>query len=542
MVEASDAAVGGGKEQAGQEGQATRSSADDGLRFTGRFAGGLIDDLKRRLPVYADDFRQGFHTKVLGSTLFLYFACLANAIAFGALTGFLTEGQIGTTEMMIATAIGGIAFALLSGQPLTILGGTGPIVIFTALLYQTSISLGIEFLPLYSWVGIWSGVLLIVLAVTDASSLMRLFTRFTDEIFAALIAVIFIVEAVTDISMGFNDPDTPYDEALLGLVLALGTFVLARTLQWFRNSAYLRWWMRDFLADFGPAIAITVMTIVAILMHEVPRNHAQVPETFGTTTGRPWLVNMFAVPTWIWVAAIVPAVLAVVLLFLDQNITTRLVNAKHHKLRKGSGYHLDLLVVGLIVLIGSLFGLPWIVAATVHSLNHVRSLASHHVVEKDGETREEIESVRENRVSPLLVHALIGISLLFLPLVSKIPMSVLFGLFLFMGFATLAGNELFERVRLWAMDPRLYPKSHHFIGKVPMKVIHKFTAIQVACLAALWILKSSPLGLLFPVLIAMLVPIRRSLPRFFDREHLHALDEEEDAAVFEDTGGGRLGP
>ena len=523
-------------------GASKAKSADDGLRWTGRFAGGLIDDLARRLPHYADDFRQGFHSKVFGSTLFLYFACLANAIAFGALTGFLTDGQIGTTEMMIATALGGIAFALLSGQPLTILGGTGPIVIFTALLYTTTQDLGLEFLPVYTWVGVWSGILLILLAITDASALMRFFTRFTDEIFAALIAVIFIVEAVTDISAGFTDPDTPYDAALLGLVLAIGTFVVARTLQWFRNSPYLRWWVRDFLADFGPAISIVAMTIVAILMNEVPRNHADVPETFGTTTGRPWLVDMFAAPTWIIFAAIVPAVLAVVLLFLDQNITTRLVNAKHHKLKKGSGYHQDLLVVGLIVLVGSLFGLPWIVAATVHSLNHVRSLATHRVVDTGGQVREEIVSVRENRVSPLLVHILIGASLLFLPLVAQIPMSVLFGLFLFMGFATLAGNEFFERVRMWAMDPRLYPTSHNFMGKVPIRVIHAFTAIQVACLAALWFLKSSPLGLLFPILIAMLVPIRRALPRFFEREHLQALDEEEDAEVFEETGGGRLGP
>lgn len=252
------------------------ASGDEGLQRTGRFAGGLIDDLKRRLPFYTDDFKQGFHSKVLGSTLFLYFACLANAIAFGALTGFLTEVQIGTTEMMIATAVGGIVFALFAGQPLTILGGTGPIVIFTA-----------------------------------------------------LIAVIFIVEAITDISLGFNDPNTPYDAALLGLVLALGTFILARMLQGFRNSSYLRWWMRDFLADFGPAIAIVTMTIVAILMHEVPRNHAQVPEAFGTTTGRPWFVDMFSVPTWIWFAAIVPAVLAVAMLVPIRRALPRFFDREH---------------------------------------------------------------------------------------------------------------------------------------------------------------------------------------------------------------------
>ena len=136
----------------------------------------------------------------------------------------------------------------------------------------------------------------------------------------------------------------------------------------------------------------------------------------------------------------------------------------------------------------------------------------------------------------------IGVSMLFLPIVSQIPMSVLFGLFLFMGFATLGGNEFFERVRLWAMDPKLYPQSHHFMNKVPNKTIHAFTFIQLLCLVALWVLKSSKLGLLFPVLIAMLVPIRRSLPRFFSKEHLHALDAEEEAEVLEETGGGRLGP
>ena len=36
--------------------------------------------------------------------------------------------------MIVATAVGGVAFALFGGQPLTILGGTGPIVIFTGLL------------------------------------------------------------------------------------------------------------------------------------------------------------------------------------------------------------------------------------------------------------------------------------------------------------------------------------------------------------------------------------------------------------------------
>ena len=181
------------------------------------------------------------------------------------------------------------------------------------------------------------------------------------------------------------------------------------------------------------------------------------------------------------------------------------------------------------------------VAATVHALNHVRSLADHEVTEVDGQRVEKIISVRENRVSALSIHILIGASLLFLPLVKTIPMSVLFGLFLYMGITTLAGNEFFERVKIWAMDPELYPTTHPFMGKVPIPVIKAYTAVQVVCLAALWILKSSALGLLFPILIGLLVPIRNSLTRFFSEEHLAALDGEEEAEIREDAGGGGLG-
>lgn len=506
----------------------------DGLDRTGRLFGGLIGDLRRRLPHYGSDLRAGFHPKVLASTLFLFFACLANAIAFGGLTEVMTGGNIGTVEMIVATAGCGVVYAIASGQPLTLLGGTGPIVIFTALLYQACTQLGLPFLPTYAWVGLWAGFFLVVLAITDGSALMRFFTRFTDEIFAGLIAVIFVVEAVKDVAGGFRSPEVARDSALLGLVLALGTYAVASGLKSFRRSRYLRSFVRELLADFGPAIAIIAMTLFSRLLPDIVQRAPRVPVTVTTTLSRPWLVDLTSVPLWVCFAAAGPALLATVLLFLDQNITTRLVNAPGHRLTKGAGYHLDLLVVGLLVAACSLGGLPWLVAATVHSLNHVRSLADSELVEG----RERIRSVRENRVSALAVHLLIGATLFALPLIRLIPLSVLFGLFLYMGFASLGGNQLFERVSLWFTDPNLFPATH-YTRKVPRRLISAFTLVQVAALAALWVLKSSKLGLLFPLLIALLVPLRSFIGRFFREEHLAALDadhepedpEEEDAAT-----------
>ena len=43
-------------------------------------------------------------------------------------------------------------------------------------------------------------------------------------------------------------------------------------------------------------------------------------------------------------------------------------------LQKGCGYHLDLLIVAVLIVLCSLLGLPWFVAATVLSINHVLSL------------------------------------------------------------------------------------------------------------------------------------------------------------------------
>lgn len=498
----------------------------EGLEWTGKPFGGIRQDIKRRLPHYVSDFKDGFSSKVAGTTIFMFFAALANAIAFGALTGQMTGNQIGISEMILVTAIGGIIFALFSGQPLTILGGTGPIVIFTGLLYQACIQLDIAFLPTYAWVGLWSGVFLLILAFTDASALMRYFTRFTDEIFAALISVIFIVEAVSEVRNSFDGEDFSNSTSLLTLILALGTFMISRWLKSITKSPFLRRTLREFVSDFGPSVAIIAMTFVAVSFPDITLTRPLVPDSLGTTSGRSWLIDILGIPVWVMFASAGPALLAVILLFLDQNITTRLVNAAQNKLKKGPGYHLDLAVVGLVVLVGSIFALPWIVAATVHSLNHVKSLADVKITDTENGKIEEIVSVAENRISGLTVHVLIFLSLFALGYVELIPMPVLFGLFLYMGVASLNGNQFFERMTLWVKDPKLYP-STHYLNVVPNAVVHQFTIVQFACFVVLWILKTSPLGILFPLFIAALVPIRLFMSRFFKSEHIEALVKED---------------
>ncbi|MFQ5731136.1 MAG: PTS sugar transporter subunit IIA [Planctomycetaceae bacterium] len=504
---------------------------EQGLQFSGRPFGGMIADVQRRFPHFAADFRDGFHPKCLSSILFLFFACLAPAVTFGGVMATMTGEQIGPVEMIVASAACGVVYALISGQPLIILGGTGPLLVFTALSYQLCEEYGIPFLPTYAWVGLWSALFVMLLAATDASALMRYFTRFTDEIFAALISIIFIYEAVKSLLGGFENLEQTqnHDTAFFSLVLALGTYYIAMNLSRMRRSRFLQPLMREFLADFGPTIALVAMTLLAVLFREVTLNPLPSPDTFGTTNGRPWSVDLWETPVWARWAAIGPALLVAVLVFLDQQITARLINSPDHKLKRGTAYHLDLAVVGGMIGACSLFGLPWLVAATVRSLNHVRSLATtEEAVSGRGDAREQILHVRENRLTAFAIHLLIGLSLLALPVLKAIPMAVLYGIFLFMGVVSMVGNQFFDRLSLWAMDRNLYP-STHYIRMVPNRIIHTFTLVQLLCLAVLWIVKASPKwGILFPLFIALLVPVRLLLGRYFKPEHLAALDAEEE--------------
>ena len=197
------------------------------------------------------------------------------------------------------------------------------------------------------------------------------------------------------------------------------------------------------MADFAPTIGVLAGCLVtkAALIHKgeaLPT--LLIPDTFTTSLGRPWLVNIFDLPVWARWAAFIPALMSSVLLFMDQNITVRLVNSPAHKLKKGYGLHLDMFIISILTFVNSLFGLPWLVAATVRSLNHVRACARFTTTE-EGEVQ--IESMQENRLTGLAIHSLIGGAILFArPVLGQVPLAVLMGLFLYLGKSSLAGNQM----------------------------------------------------------------------------------------------------
>ena len=73
-----------------------------------------------------------------------------------------------------------------------------------------------EFLPFRFWVGVWVAILLFILVATDASALVGLITRFTEEAFATLISAVFIIQAFQKLyEIGYEAPITIHPEEVL---------------------------------------------------------------------------------------------------------------------------------------------------------------------------------------------------------------------------------------------------------------------------------------------------------------------------------------
>ncbi|OWK12599.1 hypothetical protein Celaphus_00015002, partial [Cervus elaphus hippelaphus] len=115
-----------------------------------------------------------------------------------------------------------------------------------------------------------------------------------------------------------------------------------------------------------------------------------------------------------------------------------------------------------------------------------------------------------------------GLSIVMGAVLRRIPLAVLFGIFLYMGVTSLSGIQLSQRLLLILMPAKHHPEQP-YVTKVKTWRMHLFTCIQLGCIALLWVVKSTAASLAFPFVLLLTVPLRRCLlPRLFQDRELQA--------------------
>uniref|UniRef100_U3JQN7 Anion exchange protein n=1 Tax=Ficedula albicollis TaxID=59894 RepID=U3JQN7_FICAL len=337
---------------------------------------------------------------------------------------------------------------------------------------------------------------------------------------------------------GVPEPNT----ALLSLVLMAGTFFLAFFLRKFKNSSFLPGKVRRLIGDFGVPISIFIMALADFFISDTYTQKLSVPKGLQVTnaTARSWFIQPMGekkpFPIWMMFASVIPALLVFILIFLETQITTLIVSKPERKLVKGTGFHLDLLLIVAMGGLAALFGMPWLSATTVRTITHANALTIMSKTSAQGE-KSQILEVKEQRISGLLVAVLIGVSILMEPILKYIPLAVLFGIFLYMGVTSLFGIQLFDRILLLLKPPKYHP-DEPYVTRVKTWRMHLFTFTQIVFLVVLWVVKSTPASLALPFVLILTVPLRRFLlPRIFRDIELKCLDADDAVVTFDEAEG-----
>ncbi|XP_029316343.1 solute carrier family 4 member 11 isoform X1 [Cottoperca gobio] len=535
---------------------------------------GIYEDLCRRLPYYPSDFTDGIVgsnktlLKYMTTAIFLYIAILLPAIAFGSLNDESTRGEIDVRKTIIGQSIGGVIYSLFAGSPLVVPLTTAPLAIFISVIRGICDDYNLDFPAFYACIGLWNCLFLILGGIFNVSLLMKLFKRSTEEVIALFISIAFVVDAVkgtvkifyryynaptlsnrsmeilpqggdllggnrSEVAAGLALNALPEsvihctrERPLLCLLLMLGTLWMGYTLYQFKRSPFLHAKVREVLSDCALPISVLMFSFIGSYIFsdiDLPVFKVHDRPVFNVAPfERLSALNV--------VSAMGLGFLLALLIFIDQNIVVSLTNAPENRLLKGTAYHWDLMLSGLINILMSVLGLPWMHAAFPHSTLHVRQLAFVEQRVEGGHLYETIVQVKETRLTSLTANIFIGVSVLLLPLpLQWIPKPVLYGLFLYIALTSIDGNQMCDRMALLLKEQTSYPPTH-YIRKVPQRKIHYFTFLQMMQLLVLCTFGMYPIPymkMIFPLLMIMLIPIRNNvLPHIIEAKYLDIMDAQ----------------
>ncbi|XP_068647364.1 boron transporter 4 isoform X1 [Aristolochia californica] len=377
---------------------------------------GIIKDVNGRALCYKQDWVNGLHTgfRILAPTTYIFFASALPVIAFGEQLSRETDGQLSTIEALASTAICGIIHSVLGGQPMLIVGVAEPTIIMYTYLYSFAKGrkeLGSElFLAWTGWVCIWTSLMLILLAVFDACAIITRFTRIAGELFGMLITVLFLQQAIKGVMSEFHAPSGKdansaenqfqwlYANGLLAVIFSFGLLLTALKSRRARSWQYGTGFLRGFIADYGVPFMVLVWTALSYSLPSqipsgVPRRLFS-PLLWESGSLYHWTVvkDLGRVPPVYILAAIIPALMIAGLYFFDHSVASQLAQQKEFNLKNPSAYHYDILILGIMVLICGLIGVPPANGVLPQSPMHTKSLA---ILKKQLMRKKMVKSAKE---------------------------------------------------------------------------------------------------------------------------------------------------
>jgi len=491
----------------------------------------MINDVRRRAPYYWSDWADAWNYRVIPATIYMYFANILPALAFSLDMFTKTNMSYGVNEVLLASVLGSVVFALLAAQPLVIVGVTGPITVFNYTVYDIITPTGTNYFAFMALIGLWSLVMHWVLAITNACNALRYVTRFSCDIFGFYVAFIYLQKGIQVLTrQGSSEP------FYLSIVIALLVLVVGYICGVIGKGSLFQHYVRVFIKDYGTPLTVISSTgfIYIGKMASVPLSTLPTSEAFFPTTNRGWFIHFWDIRISDVFIAIPFAILLTILFYFDHNVSSLIAQGTEFPLRKPAGFHWDIFLLGLTTGIAGVLGIPFpnglIPQAPFHtdSLCVTKSISDDdEISESKGHVRSVVDHVVEQRFSNL-AQGLLTLCTMTGPLLvvlHLIPQCVLAGLFFVMGVQALEGNGLTLKILFLLRDKTQTPGSEPLKRIKRRSTIWIFVAIQLVGFGATFAITQTIAAVGFPIIILLLIPIRTFiLPKWFSIEDLRVLD------------------
>jgi hypothetical protein len=506
-----------------------------------QFWTGIKSDFDARWPLYADDWRVDNYLTVFNATIYAFVIQLIPALIFAELMDRETEGNLATAEVLLSSGIMGVIYAVFAGQPLVIMGITGPVAVLLGTSYSLTETFDAEYFPFFFWICVWAGILHIISALIGLVTLVWSVTPFTSQIFELFIAITFLYAAVRDLvePLYLGQPRNQEDRGSQYATLLLGilTFFIAWTLHFAETWVFFTRHMRTFLTSYNTAIACVVVTAISFLPGVDQENNGVggldrvnirfTPWDWQPTADRKWLVDPFdGIDAKGIFAAMIPGFMFFLLFIIDHNVSSILTQSPKFNLKKPSAYHLDFFVLGLTFFPCAILGLPPGNGLIPQAPLHCRALCTREFeTDQYGVKREVVTHCEEQRWSALGQALLMFVALACFIVLSWIPRGCLFGLLFYLGMGALDGNEIWERFTFCFILPKRRPQIP-VVREVKWRTVQLFTAVQFACAFLIFaVAQFAEIGYIYPAMLTALVPFRAYiLSRVFSEHDMKYLD------------------
>ncbi|GAA5836117.1 hypothetical protein JCM11251_007374 [Rhodosporidiobolus azoricus] len=539
---------------------------------------GMWTDLRKRAPFYVSDWTEGLRPKnlerVVGATIKMYFLNCMPMLAYIIDMYVRTEGTYGVNEGLLASVLAALVFAILSVQPLTIVGVTGLINLFNYTTFDILRDYDVDYLQFMAWTLIWSAITHWLIAIFNICDYTRFVTDMISETFGLYVGIIYIQKGIELLVYEFDDGGASGAAGWFSVVVAV---LFALSVYFIERAGTLHFgpfWLRKYVVDYAFAACIIFYTgFVHIpgFIKDADIQFLPITSTFNPTLQRDWVVPFWDLPVkWVFVA--LPFGCLVTLLFyFDNNVSSVMAQARGFPVKRPAGFHWDFFLLGCVTFVAGILGLPAPNGLVPQAPMHTEALCVTKLIPADtpvhedgffegdvkeakkveeervkrGGERKVLKLVRTRVVEQRVSHLAMGLLTLgtmsrpLLVVLGLMSRAMFAGIFIVVGWGSVEGSGIVHKTLFLLRDPDMTPPTHPLYN-IKKSSIFKFVAIQWIVFAAIIAVSETIAGIGFPVIITLMIPLRVYwVPTLFTPEELLALDAPtaNSAAVLVSLGG-----